>query len=82
MSNEEPHGRGPKVWHQVVGAVLLCLALSIAYLFWPVCEPILDVEAFETVRSLEERAASGEPFEKKDGRWYVCKPRLVRAFTF
>jgi hypothetical protein len=60
--------------------------LLVGLLFWPVCEPLGDAAAeaaFQTVRSLEERAARGEPFEKKsDGRWYVCKSRFVRAFTF
>ena len=68
--------------------IFLCVlaatfALWLGFLFMPVCEPLGDEAAFQTVRSLEERAASGEPFEKKkNGRWYLCKSRLARAFTF
>lgn len=80
VSNDERSGAPPKAWRQVLGGVLLCLALSIAYLLWPVCQPIPDEAAFETVHSLEERAASGDPFEKKGGRWHQCKTRLARAF--
>jgi len=80
MSNDQRSGPSPKAGRQIIGGVLLCIAVSIVYLFWPVCQPIGDVPAFEGVRSLEERAARGEPFEKKDGIWYLCKPRLARAF--
>jgi hypothetical protein len=69
-----------------VCALAAMFALWLVFLFWPVCEPLGDdaaEAAFQTVRSLEERAAGGEPFEKKsDGRWYLCKSRFVRAFTF
>jgi hypothetical protein len=80
MSNDEPSGPPPKAGLQVLVGVLLCLALSLVYLLWPVCVPLPDEASFETVRSLEERAAGGEPFAKKDGRWHQCKSRLARAF--
>jgi hypothetical protein len=67
-------------------ALAAAFALWLVFLFWPICEPLGDdaaEAAFQTVRSLEERAAGGEPFEKKsNGRWYICKSRLARAFTF
>jgi hypothetical protein len=67
---------------QVGLGLLLCLGLLLVYVMWPVCVPIPDSEVpnFETVRSLEERAAQGEPFEKKGAHWYQCKARLARAF--
>jgi hypothetical protein len=69
----------------VVGAVVAAaIVLGVIWLSTPLCVPILDAElpAFETVLSLKERAARGEPFEKKDGHWYQCKSRLVRLFFF
>jgi hypothetical protein len=60
------------------------LALIVGYMSTPVCTriPKADVRAFETVKTLEERAASGEPFRKKKGHWYQCKSRLARAMFF
>ena len=80
MSNDERSGPPSKALRQVLGGVLLCLALALAYVLWPVCVPLPDEASFETVRSLEERAASGEPFAKRGGRWHQCKSRLARAF--
>jgi hypothetical protein len=50
----------------------------------PECKPIplSHLSAFESISSLEERAARGEPFEKRNGRWQVCKSPLAWAFTF
>jgi hypothetical protein len=66
----------------VACVVLALLALLFGSLLMPVCVPIpkSSVASFESVVSLEERAASGEGFKKKNGRWYQCKSRLARAF--
>jgi hypothetical protein len=68
----------------VLGLLLAFAALVIGSLFSRVCVPIPDRElpAFESVMSMEERAAQGEPFEKKGNHWYQCKSRLARAFFF
>jgi hypothetical protein len=62
--------------------LVLCVGVFVLWLLSPVCVLIPDAElpAFETVRSLQERAAQGEPFENKQGHWYQCKSRLARAF--
>ncbi len=67
---------------QIALGLLLCVGLLVLYVLSPVCVPIYDADepSFETVRSLEERAARGEPFEQKEGKWYQCKSRLARAF--
>ena len=65
----------------VIGVLVTMLALLVGSLFLPVCVPI-DTLAFENQMSLEERAARGEPFQKKGRRWYQCKSRLARAFFF
>ena len=70
----------PRRW--VIGVLLLLLTLLVGTMFMPVCEPIPDRRPFESVMSLEQRKARGEPFEKKNGRWHVCKSRLARAFFF
>ncbi len=71
-----------KVGPIVTCVVIALLALLLGSLFMPVCVPIpkSSVTSFESVVSLEERALGGEPFKKKNGRWYQCKSRLARAF--
>ena len=71
------------------GLRILVLAVALvsscgAALLHPVCDPIHDdeVPAFESVQSLEERAAHGEPFCELDGHWYQCKSFLARSFFF
>jgi hypothetical protein len=67
---------------QVALGLALCIGLFVLWVLSPVCVPIPDDDLllFEESHSLEERAARGEPFEQKDGRWYQCKLRLARAF--
>ena len=67
----------------IIIAVLMFGAL-LATLLVPICEPIpLDIlPRFETQRTLEERAAAGEPFARRNGRWCVCRSGLARAFRF
>ena len=67
------------------GALAFALAaMGIASLIHPVCVPITSSElpAFESVRSLEERAAAGEPFCRLDGSWYQCKSYISRVWFF
>jgi hypothetical protein len=82
-SSEVPRRPSPR---NIILSVFLVAFCALVYfvLFHPVCQPIplSRLPAFEAVRSLEERAASGEPFEKRDGRWQICKSPLARAFTF
>jgi hypothetical protein len=65
-----------------VGVLLTMLALWIGSWFLPVCQTLGDERPFETEMSLEERAARGEPFEKRHGHWYQCKSRLARKAFF
>ncbi|HEY3496710.1 MAG TPA: hypothetical protein VGK73_18550 [Polyangiaceae bacterium] len=73
-----------KVGRIVVGVLLALAAALVGSLFMPVCVRIPDeqVPAFESVSPLSERAARGEPFEKKGKHWYQCKSRLARMFFF
>jgi hypothetical protein len=70
--------------YRIVTAVASMLILSLAALEHPVCVPIPENErpAFETVITLQERAARGEPFCKLGDRWYQCKSVISRAFFF
>jgi len=73
-------GNGSRVALGTIAAVvLLCVAV-----FHPVSDRIPDesVPAFETVVSLEQRAAHGEPFRRMDGHWYQVKPWIARALFF
>jgi hypothetical protein len=60
------------------------LILSLAALAHPVCVliPEADRPTFETVISLQERAARGEPFCRFEGEWYQCKSFISRTFFF
>jgi hypothetical protein len=53
-------------------------------LFHPVSDRIADedVAKFETVYSLQERAAQGEPFRQMQGHWYQVKPWIARLLFF
>ena len=79
----------------VAGAVLLGRArvlvgvVAAAVFGWvvvlhPVSDLIPDSEVpkFETVVSLQERAARGEPFRRMDGHWYQVKPWVSRVLYF
>jgi hypothetical protein len=85
----------PAVLSVVAGAVLLGRARAIVgvaaavvfgwvVMFHPVSDliPDDDVPGFETVISLEERSARGEPFKRMDGHWYQVKPWVARALFF
>ena len=77
--------RRPRRVTRILGwAFVALLALGIGWLLMPICKQIPDTElpAFESHMSLEQRAARGEPFEKKADHWYICKSRLARAFFF
>lgn len=62
----------------------LLIGLAITALLHPVCIPITEQQRpnFESVKTLQERAAGGEPFCKIDGRWYQCKSYLARMLFF
>lgn len=85
MNAEDPVRRtlSPRLVFAVVFGVAF---VGVVYfvVFFPVCKPIprAQLPAFESVSSLEERAASGEPFRKVNGRWSVCMSPLARAFRF
>ncbi len=66
------------------GAFVVMLVLGIGWLMMPICELIPDSQlpVFESNVTMEQRAARGEPFEKKGKHWYICKSRLARAFFF
>jgi hypothetical protein len=85
MKTEDPLRRSFSL-RLVLGVAFGVAFVGVVYfaLFFPVCEPIprSELPVFESVSSLEERAASGEPFRKVNGRWNVCKSRLARAFFF
>jgi hypothetical protein len=70
----------------IIGSVFAIFGIAFVYFvaFHPECRPIpiSQLAAFQSARSLEERAANGEPFEKRDGRWQICKSPLARAFFF
>lgn len=70
--------------YRVVLLVLSCVGLLGAALLHPVCVPISEEErpAFESVRTLERRAAEGEPFCKLEGRCYQCKSYISRSLFF
>ena len=85
----------PAVLSVVAGAVLLGRAgavvgvVAVAVFGWvvvfhPVSDLIPDREVpnFETVVSLEERTARGEPFRRMDGHWYQVKPWVSRVLFF
>ena len=57
---------------------------ALAALAHPVCVHIPESErpAFESVRSLPERAAQGESFCHLKGQWYLCKSYISTAFFF
>ena len=65
-------------------AIAGVFAVAIVACLHPVCVPIPDgdIPAFETVMSLEQRAARGEPFRNFSGHWYQCKSFLARSFFF
>lgn len=60
------------------------ILISVAALLHPVCVPIpeSDRPSFEAVRTLQQRAADGEPFCNLDGQWYQCKSFLARSLFF
>ena len=68
-------------WVVLLAAGLIYVAV---YLVHPVCDEIPPAiqSSFETVRTLEERASSGEPFRRLDGTWYQCKSWLSRQLFF
>jgi hypothetical protein len=72
-------GRGRAILATIAAIVFLSVAV-----FHPVSDRIPDdaVTKFETVASLEERAARGEPFRRMDGHWYQVKPWIARALFF
>jgi hypothetical protein len=84
--SELPAGLRPrwKVGPLIASVAVAFVALAVGSLFMPVCDPIpdRDLPAFETVMSLERRAAQGEPFKKKGDHWYQCKSALARAMFF
>lgn len=73
MDSEPPIRRtSPR---RIILSVFAIAGIALAYFVFmhTVCKPIpiSRLRDFESVQSLEERAASGEPFEKRDGRWQV-----------
>jgi hypothetical protein len=84
VTDIDPRLKGRNAKPLVYGVLLALLALLVGSLFMPVCEaiPRADVPRFEAVMTLEERAARGEGFQKKNGRWHQCKSRLARALFF
>jgi hypothetical protein len=72
-------GRGRAILTTIAAVVFLGVAV-----FHPVSDriPDEDVPKFETVISLEERSARGEPFRRMDGHWYQVKPWIARALFF
>jgi hypothetical protein len=64
--------------------VLSLIGVFGAGLLHPVCVPISEQErpTFESVRTLEQRAAEGEPFCRLEGRWYQCKSYISRSLFF
>ena len=80
LSPAKPRRTG--LW--VLGAGLASGVALVGYLLQPVCERLPDsyVSAPGQREALAERAARGEPFEERKGRWYQCKSRLARALFF
>ena len=69
------------------GTVLVIVAAFVfagVVLFHPVSDQITDedVAKFETVYTLQERAAQGEPFRHMQGHWYQVKPWIARLLFF
>jgi hypothetical protein len=69
------------------GTVLVIVAAFVfagVVLFHPVSDriPDQDVATFETVYTLQERAAQGEPFRQMQGHWYQVKPWIARLLFF
>ena len=69
------------------GTILALIAVPVfagVVLFHPVSDPIpdQDVPTFETVHTLQERAAHGEPFRYMQGHWYQVKPWVARLLFF
>jgi hypothetical protein len=64
-----------------VTSVAVIIGAALAH---PVCVliPAIDRPSYETVISLSDRAARGEPFVRFAGEWYQCKSFLARAFFF
>jgi hypothetical protein len=65
-------------------AMVAALLFVWVVLFHPVSDRIPDenVPAFETVSTLQERAAQGEPFRRMQGHWYQVKPWIARQLFF
>jgi hypothetical protein len=82
---DEPSPRTLPSWLAVAFVFIVALGVAVYFLaFRADCQPIpiSELPVFESSSTLEERAARGEPFEKRDGRWQVCKSPLERAFFF
>ncbi len=64
-----------------VASVALVMGAALAH---PVCVliPATERPSYETVISLSDRAARGEPFFRFAGEWYQCKAALARVFYF
>ena len=67
----------------IVATIAAALFVCVAVLH-PVSDriPDEDVANFETVISLDQRSARGEPFRHMDGHWYQVKPWIARALFF
>jgi hypothetical protein len=65
-------------------ATMAALLFVWIVLFHPVSDriPDEDVATFETVHTLQERAAQGEPFRQMQGHWYQVKPWIARLLFF
>jgi hypothetical protein len=72
-------GRAGTILATIAALLFVCVGL-----FHPVSDPIPDedVPTFETVYTLRERAAQGEPFRQMQGHWYQVKPWIVRVLFF
>ena len=72
-------GRAGTILAMVAALPFVCVVL-----FHPVSDriPDEDVPTFETVHTLQERAAQGEPFRQMRGHWYQVRPWIARLLFF
>jgi hypothetical protein len=65
-------------------ATVAALLFVWVVLFHPVSDriPDDDIKTFETVYTLQQRAAQGEPFRQMQGHWYQVKPWIARLLFF
>ena len=68
----------------VVVALLLVIALA-AWAAWPVCVALPDeavAQFHPPIAQRDDQVWHVRTFQRREGQWHHCKPRIARAFFF